>query len=73
MKNHNQKRLTKVLAMAALVPFVLTACGGGAGSSGGGGGDASTLTLMDYYNNEPDNIAIKKEIEQVRRGHRRHH
>lgn len=61
MKNHNKKRLTKALAMAALVPFVLTACGGGAGA--GSGGDASTLTLMDYYNNEPDNLAIKKEID----------
>lgn len=61
MKNHTKKSLTKVLAMAALVPFVLTACGGGGGSSSGG--DASTLTLMDYYNNEPDNVAIKKEID----------
>lgn len=62
VKNHNKKRLTKALAMAALVPFVLTACGGGGGGNAGGG-DVSTLTLMDYYNNEPDNKAIKSEID----------
>lgn len=61
VKNHAKKHLTKALAVAALVPLALTACGGGGG--GNSGGDASTLTLMDYYNNEPDNLAIKKEIE----------
>lgn len=56
MKDLAKKRLIRILAVAATVPLALTACGGG---SKGGGGDASTLSVMDYYNNEPDKALIQ--------------
>lgn len=53
--------MTKFLAIAAIAPFVLTACGGGGGSASG---DGSTLTLMDYYNNDPDKALIQTAIDK---------
>jgi multiple sugar transport system substrate-binding protein len=55
----NTKRIPVLLAMAAVVPLALAACsggsGGGGGSAGGGGGaGADELSILDYYNNEPD-------------------
>jgi multiple sugar transport system substrate-binding protein len=61
VKIQTKTRLTKFLALAAVAPFVLTACGGGGARASG---DATSLTLMDYYNNEPDNLAIKTEIDR---------
>jgi multiple sugar transport system substrate-binding protein len=62
VKIHTKKRLTKVLALAAVTPFILTACGGGGGNAGSG--DATSLTLMDYYNNEPDKTIIQAGIDK---------
>lgn len=61
MKTPTKNRLTKILALAAVAPFVLTACGGGGGSSSG---DATSLTLMDYYNNDPDKGLIQTAIDK---------
>ncbi|MFY9713789.1 MAG: extracellular solute-binding protein [Microbacterium sp.] len=41
------------LAILAITPFALTACGGGAAT-----GDPDTLTILDYYNNEPDKTLV---------------
>lgn len=61
MKIQTKTRMTKFLAIAAIAPFVLTACGGGGSSASG---DASTLTLMDYYNNDPDKALIQTAIDE---------
>jgi multiple sugar transport system substrate-binding protein len=47
---------TRLAAVAVLtLPLALAACGGGgSGGSSGSGGEASTLRVLDYYNNEPD-------------------
>lgn len=48
--------LTTALAAGAavLLPFTLAACGGSSGGgSSSGGGDAGTLTIQDYYNDDP--------------------
>ena len=58
-----KRRLTTLLAIAAITPLVLTACSGG----GGGGqakGDPDTLTVLDYYNNEPDKTLIQAAIDK---------
>ncbi|MBF4564331.1 ABC transporter substrate-binding protein [Plantibacter sp. VKM Ac-2876] len=44
------------LAILAITPFALTACSGGGGAAAGG--DAGTLTILDYYNNEPDKTLV---------------
>ena len=48
--------LTTALAASAalLMPLSLAACGGGSSEEGStGGGDAGTLTIQDYYNDDP--------------------
>jgi multiple sugar transport system substrate-binding protein len=47
---------TRLAAVAVLtLPLALAACGGSdSGGSSGSGGEASTLRVLDYYNNEPD-------------------
>ncbi|MDQ0278560.1 multiple sugar transport system substrate-binding protein [Arthrobacter silviterrae] len=62
MNIRTKKHMYKVLALAAVAPFVLSACGGGNASNSGG--DASKLTLLDYYNNEPDNTIMKGAIDK---------
>ncbi|WP_150308765.1 sugar ABC transporter substrate-binding protein [Planctomonas psychrotolerans] len=53
--------------MAAVAPFALTACagGGGGGGTGGGseGGDVSSLSILDYYNNEPDKSLVQETLD----------
>ncbi|HWJ53134.1 MAG TPA: sugar ABC transporter substrate-binding protein, partial [Propionibacteriaceae bacterium] len=51
-----KKRLVAVAAMATLAPLVLTACGGGSGGGEAGSSASATvdsLTVLDYYNDEP--------------------
>ncbi|GHD03174.1 sugar ABC transporter substrate-binding protein [Zhihengliuella salsuginis] len=55
-----RRRLLSAAATAAVVPLVLTACGGG---SGGEGSDPDTLTVLDYYNNEPDKSLMQAAID----------
>ena len=54
------KRLAALAACTVLAPLALAACGGGGSGSGGGGGGASesaatvdSLTVLDYYIDEP--------------------
>jgi multiple sugar transport system substrate-binding protein len=58
-----KKRIPALLAMAAVAPLALAACSGGGGGGGGAaggddGGDVSELTILDYYNNEPDKSLV---------------
>ncbi|MCU1561502.1 extracellular solute-binding protein [Mycetocola sp.] len=58
----NKRRLTTLLAIAAITPLAFTACAGG----GGGGqakGDPNTLTILDYYNNEPDKTLVQTALD----------
>jgi multiple sugar transport system substrate-binding protein len=57
----NKQRITTMLAMVAIAPLVLTACSGG--SAAGAGGDAKTLTILDYYNNEPDKGLVQTALD----------
>ena len=61
-----KKRLLAVAAMAALAPLTLTACGGGSGSGGGNGGSSAatvdSLTVLDYYNDEPGHTQIGDQL-----------
>jgi multiple sugar transport system substrate-binding protein len=60
------RRSRAIAAAAALatIPLVLASCaGGGAGGGGDAGGDADTLTLLDYWNNEPDKTIMQGVID----------
>lgn len=56
-------RHTRILAAAtaATALVALSACSGG--SAGAGGGDAGTLTILDYYNNEPDKTLVQDALD----------
>lgn len=56
-------RHTRILAAAtaATALVALSACSGG--STGAGGGDAGTLTILDYYNNEPDKTLVQDALD----------
>ena len=62
------KRMLAVAAMATLAPLTLAACGGGSGSGGSGGsGDASSatvdsLTVLDYYTDDPGHTQIGDQL-----------
>jgi multiple sugar transport system substrate-binding protein len=63
-KESAMRRTRTLAAVAALaaIPLALTACGSGGNGGGGGGaadGDAGTLTILDYYNNEPDKTIVQ--------------
>jgi len=53
---HNRKRVAAVIAVAALIPLTLAACSSGAN---GTTASASELSILDSYNNEPDNTFVQ--------------
>jgi len=60
------KRLLAVAAMATLAPLTLAACGGG-GSGSGGSSDSSSapvdsLTVLDYYTDDPGHSQIGDQL-----------
>src|SRR4051812_32880993 len=60
-----KKRLLAVSALAALAPLTLAACGGGGGASGGGGAATATvdsLTVLDYYVDNPGHTQIGDQL-----------
>ncbi|HWV48796.1 MAG TPA: extracellular solute-binding protein [Microbacterium sp.] len=59
MRTH--RTLFTAAAALAVVPLVLTGCSGGGGASGG---DPKTLTILDYYNNEPDKGLVQDLLDQ---------
>jgi multiple sugar transport system substrate-binding protein len=60
-----KKRLAAMAALATLAPLTLAACGGG-GASGGGSGDAAatvdTLSVLDYYTDDPGHSQIGDQL-----------
>lgn len=54
----NNRILVSVAAVGA-ASLVLAGCGGEAEE----GGDASTLTVLDYYNNEPDKTLVQEALD----------
>ena len=58
-----KRSLTTLLAIAAITPLALTACAGGGGASQSKG-DPETLTILDYYNNEPDKTLIQAALDK---------
>jgi multiple sugar transport system substrate-binding protein len=64
-----KKRLVAATAMATLAPLTLAACGGGGGSSDPGSeGSASeavsSLTVLDYYTDEPGKSNIDAQLQK---------
>ncbi len=55
-----KRTLTTLLAIAAITPLALTACAGGGSQAKG---DPDTLTILDYYNNEPDKTLIQAALD----------
>jgi multiple sugar transport system substrate-binding protein len=60
------RRLLAAAALAAIAPLALTACGGDDSGSGGGGGGASapvdSLTVLDYYTDDPGHTQIGDQL-----------
>jgi multiple sugar transport system substrate-binding protein len=54
-------RLAAVAALAA--PLALAACGGGTPPVSESSGSVTSLRVMDYYNNEPDNTFYKNALD----------
>lgn len=59
MRNH--RKLFTAAAALTIVPLALAGCSGGGGASGG---DPKTLTILDYYNNEPDKTLVQGLLDQ---------
>ena len=59
-----KKRILVSGAVAAAATLALAGCGGG-GGGGEGGGDASTLTILDYYDNEPDSTLVQEALDAL--------
>ena len=61
-----KRKLISLTAMAIVAPLTLTACGGGDGgaASDATGGDVESLTVVDYYNNEPDKTLVQEAIDR---------
>jgi multiple sugar transport system substrate-binding protein len=59
------KRITAVLAGATTLSLVLTACGnnGGDSSSSSSGEAVKSLSILDYYNNDPDKSLVQKGLD----------
>ncbi len=63
----SKKRMIALAATATLATLTLAACGGGGSGSGSGGGSASTatvdsLTVLDYYGDEPGHSQIGDQL-----------
>ena len=58
------KKVAAGIALAAALPLTLTACGGGGSDSGSQGSEQVTsLTILDYYNNDPDKQLVQKGLD----------
>jgi multiple sugar transport system substrate-binding protein len=54
---------TCLMAMAAIAPLALTGCGGGS-SQAASNEKVDSLTVLDYYNNEPDKTHIQGALDK---------
>jgi multiple sugar transport system substrate-binding protein len=59
------KRITAALAGATSLSLVLVACGnnGGDASSSSSGDTVKSLSILDYYNNDPDKSLVQKGLD----------
>jgi multiple sugar transport system substrate-binding protein len=59
------KRIAAALAGATTVSLLLVACGdnGGGQSSSSSGDSVKSLTVLDYYNNDPDKSLVQKGLD----------
>lgn len=61
------KKIAAGIALAAALPLTLTACGGGGGSDQGSGSGSTeqvaSLSILDYYNNDPDKQLVQKGLD----------
>ncbi|GAA4974220.1 sugar ABC transporter substrate-binding protein [Kineococcus glutinatus] len=57
------QRRTTAAAVALLAPLALVACGGGDDTAADATGEVTSLTVQDYYNNEPDNTVYQEALE----------
>jgi multiple sugar transport system substrate-binding protein len=58
------KRITAVLAGATTLSLVLAACGNNGGDSSSSSGQAvKSLSILDYYNNDPDKSLVQKGLD----------
>lgn len=56
-----KNRILVTGAAAAAAALALAGCGGGGGDEGGG--DASSLSILDYYDNEPDSTLVQEALD----------
>lgn len=54
------RKAISALAAVAVLPLALSACGG---SNAGASSDPGTLTILDYYNNEPDKTLVQDALD----------
>jgi multiple sugar transport system substrate-binding protein len=62
-----KKRLVAIATLATLAPLTLAACGGGGTSGGGSASSAATvdsLSVLDYYTDEPGKTQIKAMLDK---------
>ncbi|WP_427888823.1 ABC transporter substrate-binding protein [Kribbella sp. GL6] len=58
------KRIAAALAGATTVSLLLGACGNNGGGQAAGSGDSvKSLTILDYYNNDPDKSLVQKGLD----------
>ena len=57
-----KKRLAAVAALA-VVPLAVTACGGGGAPSNNASQTVDSLSILDYYNNDPDKQLVQKGLD----------
>lgn len=58
------KKVAAGIALAAALPLTLTACGGGGSDAGTESGEqVSSLSILDYYNNDPDKAFVQKGLD----------
>jgi multiple sugar transport system substrate-binding protein len=55
------RKITSLTAVAALVPLALSGCSGGGSKAGV---DTDTLSIVDYYNNDPDKSLVQAALDR---------
>lgn len=58
-----QHTVRSAVAVALTLPLALAACGGGSAGAGSSSEAVTSLRVLDYYSNEPDNTVYQKMIE----------
>lgn len=57
-----KKRLAAAVALAALAPLTLAACGGGGSKGSSSGGSVDSLRVLDYYTDDPGHTQIGDQL-----------